>query len=614
VAACSSHDASQDSWRALEAGPGRLRFERSTAPGDAVPTLHLVYSLEDAEDEPVVAVRSLGDVDAAAFDHLVFRIRGDAKLGFGEALKVQLRRRDPTRPGAIDTGSFVVTGIGDGWQRVEIPLNRMPGLRHRDHVESFAVVLQRRRAGAPTGAYYLDAPALVALGHPGPGARDPVPTPRKRAWEEAAGGPAAARELLRDRLVGWPRRASVDPAELPRDGAGFLRRVARDTWNGLDALRDRESGLPLDTVRFGDGSVRPEEARIGDFTNVTDVGLYLAAVVAARDLGLLSGEEAHTRADRILTTLEGLESDRGFFYNYYDTTSLERTSNFVSFVDSSWLTVGLLLVRGALPDLARRCSALVERQDFGFLYDPVEQLMHHGYWVNLDVPSEYHYGWLFTEARVGSLIAIGKGDVPVEHWQRLVKRSSSAGARRWRDLAFVPSWGGSMFEALMPVLFVDEPALAPGELGRNDRAHAVVQRRYALEVEGREVWGASPAVSPSSGVYTEFGVPVLGLAGYPAGAVAPYATALALAVLPDEAAADLQRLAGTPGLYGEFGFYDALDPGSGRVARAHLALDQAMLFLALANQLEAGAVQRRFAADPIAARALPLVAASHLFD
>ena len=38
-----------------------------------------------------------------------------------------------------------------------------------------------------------------------------------------------------------------------------------------------------------------------------------------------------------------------------------------------------------------------------------------------DSSSEYHCGLLYTESRVGSLIAIGKGDVPEEHWYKKVR-------------------------------------------------------------------------------------------------------------------------------------------------------------------------------------------------
>ena len=100
----------------------------------------------------------------------------------------------------------------------------------------------------------------------------------------------------------------------------------------------------------------------------------------------------------------------------------------------------------------------------------------------------------------------------------------------WRGVRFVPSWGGSMFEALMPGLVLDERRYAPASLGRNDRMHAVIQRRYALEKLGYPVWGLSPSASPATGAYGEYGVKPLGTRGYTAGAVTPHAAALALSV------------------------------------------------------------------------------------
>ncbi len=98
-------------------------------------------------------------------------------------------------------------------------------------------------------------------------------------------------------------------------------------------------------------------------------------------------------------------------------------------------------------------------------------------------------------------------------------------------------------------------------------------------------------------------------------AVTPHASALALAFTPAEATANLRRLAERYDLYGDLGFYDALDPVSGEVARAYLALDQSMILIAAANYLKEGVVQRRFAADPIIAKVrCPLLAAENFFD
>ena len=166
----------------------------------------------------------------------------------------------------------------------------------------------------------------------------------------------------------------------------------------------------------------------------------------------------------------------------------------------------------------------------------------------------------------------------------------------------------------MPTLLVDERRLAPRSLGRNGELHVEIQRRFALEELGLPVWGMSPAASPTPNGYAEFGVRVLGVQGYPSTAVTPHAAALALGFEPEAATANLRRLAELYPIYGEYGFYDSVDPRSGEVGQVYLALDQTMLFLALVNHLDDGVIQERFAADPIAARALPIMAAEDFFD
>jgi hypothetical protein len=192
---------------------------------------------------------------------------------------------------------------------------------------------------------------------------------------------------------------------------------------------------------------------------------------------------------------------------------------------------------------------------------------------------------------------------------------TTGGWYEWKEFRYVPSWGGSMFEALMPTLFVDERTLAPKSLGRNAEVHVEVQRRWAMEVLGYPVWGLSPAIAPGPDGYREYGVAVLGTSkSYADLAVTPHAVALALLVAPAEATAALRELAERYDVYGDFGFYDAVDPKNGEVAAAYLSLDQGMLFLALANHLKDGLVQRLFAADPIAKRALPILADEDFFD
>lgn len=576
---------------------------------------------------------SLGGLDARSFDHLQFRVRGEPGAGFARSFEVGFQRPRPDRPGMMENGSFVVAGVGEDWREVRVPLNLMTGIGGWSGLDEFVIAIDSGRADDDAGTLYFDDVALVRTGQRGPAVTDPVPMPAKQDWEQAQGGKDAARAAVALRLRGWP--GSLTTAPPGGDDRAFLTQVARDTWRGLAALVDREHGLPVDHVTFA-GDVGAGRARVGDYTTPSNVGLWLMSVVAADALGLIDRPSASALIGQALATLERLERFEGFFYNYYDTTSLERSTNFVSSVDSSWLSAGLMVVRTALPEVAERASALLEAGDYGRLYDPVEGLMSHGYYVNLGCPSEYHYGLLYTEARVLSLIAIGKGDVPPTHWFKLMRtlpteegwqRQAPRGrvVKQMRGVEFgggwyehggeryVPSWGGSMFEALMPTLVVDERRYAPASLGENDVIHAMLQRRHALEELGYPVWGMSPSATVESDGYGEFGVPYLGVLGYPAGVVTPHASALALAVTPEAAVRNLRELAARYAVYGEYGFYDAVEPTTGKVGYRYLTLDQAMLFLALANHLGQGVIQRHFASDPIAAGTLPMLAEEHFF-
>src|SRR5439155_12766260 len=139
-----------------------------------------------------------------------------------------------------------------------------------------------------------------------------------KAWEASLGGEDAARPFVRARLTGWPSRLLADRASLPRTDRDFVTRLARDTWRGLEAFTDREHHLPVDNVRLGDGPADRTGARVGDYTNVTSVGLHLIAITGASALGLVSPAEAEARALAVLDTLERLERHDGFFFNYYD--------------------------------------------------------------------------------------------------------------------------------------------------------------------------------------------------------------------------------------------------------------------------------------------------------
>jgi len=259
-------------------------------------------------------------------------------------------------------------------------------------------------------------------------------------------------------------------------------------------------------------------------------------------------------------------------------------------------------LRQRLLDVSVRAEAMAYEMDFSLLYDAETRLFHIGYNVSSDRIDMHFYDLLASEARLASYFAIAKRDVPVEHWYFL--------GRPITRLAGEPSllsWNGSMFEYLMPALIMRS---APGTLlARSDVSAVDIQRRYANK--HGVPWGVSESGyalrdSDHRYQYRAFGVPGLGLRRGLALdlVIAPYATALALAVHPVSAVRNLERLARL-GLIGLYGFIEAGDFTPERVppgaafspVRAYMAHHQGMALAAIGNAMHDEIHVRRFAAN-----------------
>ena len=259
-------------------------------------------------------------------------------------------------------------------------------------------------------------------------------------------------------------------------------------------------------------------------------------------------------------------------------------------------------LRASLVEIAARVETLALAMEFGLLYDKDLRLFHIGYNVTADRLDSHHYDLLASEARLASLFAIAKGDAPVEHWFHL-GRATTLIARHCCLL----SWGGSMFEYLMPRLLVRSEAgslLAESEIAAVD-----AQRRYARTLGvpwGMSESGLSATDSDQTYQYRSFGVPALGLRRGLATetVVAPYASVLALPVDVDAAMNNLRRLEEL-GLIGDFGFYEAADFTPDRTPAgtlfvpvlSYMAHHQGMSLAALDNALCDDVLVRRAEAD-----------------
>lgn len=221
-----------------------------------------------------------------------------------------------------------------------------------------------------------------------------------------------------------------------------LQGIARDTWQFYGPDVDPTTHLPLDNL--GPGAVR------GRYTSAANIGVYLWAVVAARDLHLISTPHADQLVAATLGEVATLKRYDGFLYQWYDTENGNVLSNpgqgdcaettpaqdncwFVSAVDNGWYASGLIEVRQALPAESALASQLLAPMDFSIFYDdraqtdcntnaalpgdPPTGQMYGGYYVDQG-PAGYHNGALYSDPRMAIYMGMGLHQMPGDVWWR----------------------------------------------------------------------------------------------------------------------------------------------------------------------------------------------------
>jgi hypothetical protein len=480
--------------------------------------------------------------------------------------------------------------------------------------------------------------------------------------------------------------ASADPVASPHVQQVSL---ARDTWRSFTAMTVPATGLPADNIN---GDLDP--ASRSRYTSPTNIGSYLWSAVVAEELGLIDRRELVRRTRQTLDSVARLERHPGSgqFYNWYDPVTLQKlrvwpedgkvVHPFLSSVDNAWMAAALMVVRNAVPEARERATELLEPMRFDFYYDPAARgpdvpagLMRGGFWdeeppecslldnylgIGPDVYYTCHtYGNFNSEVRMIGYVAISLGQVPPAHyfaawrtfpdtcdwgWQEQKPAGEFVdylgvpvfeGHYTYRGLKFVPTWGGDMFEELMPDLFVPEVKWGKDSWARQHSVYVRGQIEHGLRDAEYGYWGFSPASNPDGG-YREYGVEVMGLdsLGYTSdqertavdvgfegcreaqplpqtygdGVVTPHAVVLALPYQPRAALTELVKLRRDFDSYGPGGFYDSIAVRSGKVAKRYLALDQGMIMGALGNLLAGDVLRDAFVPGGPERRLKPLMA------
>lgn len=241
--------------------------------------------------------------------------------------------------------------------------------------------------------------------------------------------------------------------------------------------------------------------------------------------------------------------------------------------------------------------------DWEFLFNKTSNLFTIGYNVQEHTMDASYYDLLASEARLCIFIGIAQGKLPEESWFALGRMLTKTESE-----PILLSWSGSMFEYLMPLLVM--PNFENTLLDQTYKA--VVQWQVDYGKRLGLPWGISESGynminAISHYQYRAFGAPGLGLKrGLEEDTViAPYASALALMVMPKKACKNLQVLK-EKGLGGNYGFYEAIDyttsrlqPGqSNAIVYSFMAHHQGMTMLSIAYALLNKPMQKRFESEP----------------
>ncbi|WP_374970978.1 glucoamylase family protein [Terrabacter sp. BE26] len=522
-------------------------------------------------------------------------------------------------------------------------------------------------------------------------------TPSRRSLLVGGAASVAALALAPSAYAG-SRPSAAGSRLAPAAGASVrslesatVRRWAADTWRSLVAMTDAKTGLPADNI-----TESLTAAGRSGYTSPTNIGGYLWSTVAARELGIITRGEATARLVRTLKTVCRMEhhAPSGMYFNWYDEATAQTLHSwpgsgdkvvpFCSSVDNGWLGAALLVVMSSDPAAGQWAKRIFERMRWDAFYndnsDPAHQvrpggLIHGGFYpyengrpggtyqgthIGGDPVwlTTHHYDTTVSETRITSYLGIITGQIPPKQYFAMWRTFPAScdwswhemqpvgehrtyygidvyeGAYTYRGKHIVPGWGGSMFEELMPDVFVDEAKWAPNSWGRNHPLHIRAQREHGLVEAGYGYWGFSPSSNPAGG-YREYGVDALGLnpdgyfsdqemtnydAGFgdcraatnPAptygdGVVTPHASFLAMMHEPDEAFTNLARIESELKAYGRGGFFDAVAVRSGTIARRYLSLDQAMIMGAVGNVLGHDVIRRAFSTDAVERKLRPVI-------
>ncbi len=409
-------------------------------------------------------------------------------------------------------------------------------------------------------------------------------------------------------FVGYFTSKNADKKERVNEkNTARLKGYAADIWKFFDEnVNEKECHLPPDNIQLA-----PYE-KIAHRTSPTNIGLYLVSVLCARDIGLIDTKELYYRIENTLETVSKLKKYKGHLFNWYDTQSLEVLSpKYISSVDSGNLIACLITLKNGIYDYtgeeprlvetAKTVTELINNTDITFVFNKKRELFYVGAEISdKTVYDKSCYDLFMSESRILSYIATSSRTVPKTHFRRLSRPLITSGG-----YIGLSSWSGTAFEYFMPALFMP---FKKGSLLYEAMLFAY-KAQNARKIGRDKIWGISESAyfafdCDLNYQYRAFGVPILGRCtdNKDQAVISPYSSFLSLCVSKYGACENLSKLEGL-GMYGKYGFYEAIDltrsrvKGTHAIVKSYMSHHLGMSFLAITNAVNSDSVINRFMLD-----------------
>lgn len=329
-------------------------------------------------------------------------------------------------------------------------------------------------------------------------------------------------------------------------------------------------------------------------TSPSNIGFSLLAEISAYHLDIIDLERVERRLIDKINAIKSLRKYKGHLYNWYNVESKQiLPPNFISSVDSGNFVACLVVVRNFMKkhnlDGVDDVNELINNTDFEFLFDKQKQQFYIGY-NTVDKTFTGYYDMLASESRVLYYIysAISHNTAG---WLGLKRASTS----RYGNTLL--SWSGTMFEYMMPRIFINSPETSLLDTSERN-IYRLAYHRKCNDLFGISESGYYKYDNNLNYQYNAFGLSEVSLRNVEDRCViTPYATFIGMDINISKAMANLDILA-REDMVGEYGYFEALDlTGQKHIIYSYMAHHQGMILASIANVISDNCIREYFMSD-----------------